>query len=49
MPLDMKIKNQNSDLEDIYYLNYVLDKKQKENKKDKEKDKDKKHKKNKKN
>ena len=48
MPLDMKIKNQNSDLEDIYYLNYVLDKKQKENKKDKEKDKDKKHKKNKK-
>ena len=48
MPLDMKIKNQNSDLEDIYYLNYVLDKKQKENKKDKEKDKDKKNKKNKK-
>ena len=43
MPLDMKIKNQNSDLEDIYYLNYVLDKKPKENKKDK--DKDKKHKK----
>ena len=45
MPLDMKIKNQNSDLEDIYYLNYVLDKKAKENKKDKDKNKDKKHKK----
>ena len=45
MPLDMQVKNQNTDLEDIYYLNYVLDKKPKENKKDKDKNKDKKHKK----
>ena len=37
MPLDMKIKNHNTDLEDIYYLNYALDKKDK-NKKEKNKD-----------
>ena len=40
LPMDMKVKNHNTDLEDIYYLNYVLDKKDK-NKKEKHKDKDK--------
>ena len=44
MPLDINIKNQNSDLEDIYYLNYVLEKRKQE----KEKQHDKKHKKEKK-
>ena len=36
MPMDMKVNNQNNDLEDIYYLNYVLDKKHKDHKKDKD-------------
>ena len=40
MPLDMKIKSPDNDLEDIYYLNYVLEKKQK----NKEKKNDKRHK-----
>ena len=35
MPLNMNLKKNDNDLEDIYYLNYVLDKKQ--NKHDKEK------------
>ena len=39
MPLDMQVKNQNTDLEDIYYLNYVLEKRSKEKNKDKSKDK----------
>ena len=41
MPLDMRVKNKNTDLEDIYYLNYVLEKKSKD--KNNEKSKDKKH------
>ena len=41
MPLETKIHNPDHDLEDIYYLNYVLDKKQK---KPKEKSKERKHK-----
>ena len=40
MPLDMQVKNQNTDLEDIYYLNYVLEKRKEKNK---DKSKDKKH------
>ena len=39
MPMDMKVKSHDNDLEDIYYLNYVLEKKDK-NKKEKHKDKD---------
>lgn len=41
MPLNMNLKKNDNDLEDIYYLNYVLDKKQK---KPKEKSKERKHK-----
>ena len=40
MPMDMKVKSHDNDLEDIYYLNYVLEKKDKK-KKEKHKDKDK--------
>ena len=40
MPLDMQVKNQNTDLEDIYYLNYVLEQRKEKNK---DKIKDKKH------
>ena len=29
MPMDMKVKSHDNDLEDIYYLNYVLEKKEK--------------------
>ena len=38
MPLETKIHNPDHDLEDIYYLNYVLDKKQKNQKKNQKKE-----------
>ena len=42
MPLDLKVTNNyQPDLEDVYYLNYVLEKKQNKDKKDKNKDKNK--------
>ena len=47
MPVDMKYKNKNTDLEDVYYLNYVLDKNNKNkdaNKKEKHKERKKKKK-----
>ena len=40
MPLDLKVNNDHQhDLEDMYYLNYVLEKKQNKDKKNKNKDK----------
>ena len=38
MPMDMKVKSHDNDLEDIYYLNYVLEKKDDENNDDEEED-----------